>query len=197
MFLNLVLHWLLSQKPIQNCWHCCCSKVGKTPRKTCGQQNLSHQPVAMCGLWPSCLIGYWCHLVSVTRYSGGNIYCFAVSHSFATWLDVVFDMCLAHFICLPSLSLLHLVQLLPGCPATIYHPQTSRPAEQSWRECDFSATGLAGIQGLVASDLQLHLIIKRADGVAGEIAWEIHVLASLHPIITALYISISGHWPLS
>lgn len=93
-----------------------------------------------------------------------------MSHSFATWLDVVFGMCLANFVCLPSLRLLHLMQLLPQYPATIYHPQTSHPAEQSWRKCGFSLAGLAGIQGLVASDLKLHLTIERADSVARETA---------------------------
>lgn len=142
-------------------------------------QNLSLQPIAVCGLWFSCLIGSQYSKVSVTCNLGGNFYCFLVSHSFATWLDVTFGVCLAHFICLPSLSLLHLTRLLPQCPATIYHPQTSHPAEQSWRECGCSVAGLAGIQGLVASDLQFHLIIKRVDGVAGKTAWEIHMLANL------------------
>ena len=62
------------------------------------------------------------------------------------------------------------MQLLPQYPATIYHRQTSHPAEQSWRECGFSVAGLAGIQGLVASDVQFHLTIERADGVARETA---------------------------
>lgn len=93
-----------------------------------------------------------------------------MSHSSATWLDVVFGMCLAHFICLPSLHLLHLMQLLPRYPATIYHSQTSHPAEQSWSKRGFRVAGLAGIQGLVASVMRFHLIIERADGVAGETA---------------------------
>lgn len=62
------------------------------------------------------------------------------------------------------------MQLLPWCPATIYHSQAPNPAEQNWRECVFSVAGLAGIQGLVDSDLQFHLMIKRADGVIDKIA---------------------------
>lgn len=181
MFIHLELHWLLSDKPIENCWHRCCSQVGMRPRGTCGHQNLSLQPIAMCGPWWSCFTGSRCCAASDTCSLGGSVDCFPVSHSFATWLDAVFGLCLAHFLCLPSLSLLHLMQLLPRCPATIYHPQTSHPTEQSWRECGFSVAGLAGIQGLIAGDLQFRLIIKRADGVAGETAWEIHMLADLRP----------------
>lgn len=136
------------------------------------QQNLSRQPVVMCGLWPSLShrLLMSCHVIFVTCNPGVNFYCSPVSHSFASWFNIVFGMWLAHFTCLPSLSLLHLMQLLPWCPATIYHPQASHPTEMSWRECSFSVSELARIQGLVASDLQFHLIMKRADGVAGETA---------------------------
>lgn len=89
--------------------------------------------------------------------------------------------------------------VLSWCPATILQPQTSHPAEQSWKERRFSVAGLAKIQGCVASDLPFHLVIKRADGIANETAWEIHTLASLHPVSTALclrpLISFIVTWP--
>lgn len=72
------------------------------------------------------------------------------------------------------------------------HPQASYPAEQSWRECGFCVAGLAGIQDLVDSYLQFHLIIKRADGVAGETAEEIYLQARLHLIMTARYIGFQA-----
>ena len=158
----------------------CCMSLFKTayaitsPRKARdpGRPSRTSQasllPCVVCG--HLCLIGYLYHVVFVTHNPGVNLHCSSASHSFATWLNTVFGMWLAHSICLPSLSLLHLMQLLPWCPGTIYHPQASHPTEQSWRECSFSVSGLAGIQGLVASDLQFHLIMKRADSVAGETA---------------------------
>lgn len=176
VLVNVVLHWLLSYEPVQTCSHHYSSQIGKRLRKTYGQQDQSLQPGAACGLWPPCFVGYWCHTVSVTCNPDGDFYCFSVPHSVAPSLDILFGICLTHFICLPSLSFLHWMLLLTWCPATTYHPQASRPAEQSWRECGFSVTGLAGIQGLVASYLQFHLIKKRADGVAGETAWEIYML---------------------
>lgn len=118
------------------------------------------------------------HLVSQdtdSMQSLSHVILVAISTAFQCFTTLPYGLilcsvCAQNVLSACQVCLFHLIQLLPWCPATIYHSQAPNPAEQNWRECVFSVAGLAGIQGLVDSDLQFHLMIKRADGVIDKIA---------------------------